>query len=137
MGDNAGHSKERVFMTRAIFSLVFVLAMCPAWALNMSGFKDAPITRLTGEELKAFRAAVMKTLDELPDGGTVEWQAPKTKFISRITPHRTFADGKEKCREATIESDAYDRFQRGLYTFCKASNGEWQFKLPASAPRAK
>jgi surface antigen len=80
---------------------------------------------------QAFRAAVMKTLDETPDGSTVTWQAPKTKFSSKITPQKTFADGKQTCREATIESDAHDRFQRGLYTFCKASNGEWQFKLPA------
>jgi hypothetical protein len=131
MGDNAGHFKEQVFMTRALFFLAFVLAACPAWALNMSGFRDAPITRLTGDELKVFRAAVMKTLDETPDGSTVTWQAPKTKFSSKITPQKTFADGKQTCREATIESDAHDRFQRGIYTFCKASNGEWQFKLPA------
>lgn len=99
-----------------------------AWALNMSGFRDAPITRLTGEELKAFRAAVMKALDEAPEGTTVEWKAPKTPFVSRITPQRRFSDGKLQCREATIESDARDRFQRGLYTFCRQANGEWQFK---------
>jgi surface antigen len=104
----------------------------PALALNMSGFKDAPITRLTGEELKAFRAAVMKVLDETPEGQTVEWKAPKTPFVSKITPARSFTDGKRQCRDATIESDARDRFQRGLYTFCKQPNGEWQFSLPAS-----
>lgn len=137
MGDNAGHSKEQLFMTRSIFTLVFVLAAGAASALNMSGFKDAPITRLTGEELKAFRATVMKTLDESPDGGTVVWQAPMTKFVSKITPHRTFTDGKQKCREATVESDSQDRFQRGIYTFCKASNGEWQFRIPSAQPKAK
>ena len=124
-------------MTRAIFFLALVLATCPASALNMSGFKDAPITRLTGEEVKAFRAVVMKTLDEAPDGATVEWKAPKTPFVSKITPQKSFTEGKTACREATIESDAHDRFQRGRYTFCKQPNGEWQFKLPASKPKAK
>ena len=109
--------------------LVALLAAAgPAIAINMNGFKDAPITRLTGEELKAFRAAVMKALDEAPEGTTVEWKAPKTPFVSRITPQRRFSDGKLQCREATIESDARDRFQRGLYTFCRQANGEWQFK---------
>jgi surface antigen len=122
-------------MIRLFLSFAFVLVACPASALNMSGFRDAPITRLTGEELKAFRAAVMKTLDEAPDGATVEWKAAKTRFVSKVTPHKTFADGKQQCREATIESDAHDRFQRGRYTFCKASNGEWQFKLPAAKPK--
>jgi surface antigen len=104
----------------------------PAFALNMSGFKDAPITRLTGEELKAFRAALMKVLDETPEGTTVEWRAPKTPFVSKVTPRKSFTDGKQPCREVTIESDARDLFQRGLYTFCKQANGEWQFRIPAA-----
>ena len=122
-------------------TVLSVVATCflvaPAFALNMSGFKDAPITRLTGEELKAFRAAVMKALDGTPDGTTVEWKAEKTRFVSKITPTRSFADGKLPCREAIIESDARDRFQRGRYTFCKAANGEWQFKTPGARSKAK
>lgn len=112
--------------------LGLLVAAGPAWALNMSGFKDAPITRLTGEELKAFRAAVMKVLDETPEGTTVEWKAPKTPFVSKVTPRKSFTDGKQRCREATIESDARDLFQRGVYTFCKQANGEWQFRIPAA-----
>jgi surface antigen len=103
----------------------------------MSGFKDAPIIRLTGEELKAFRAAVMKVLDETPEGTTVEWKAPKTRFVSKITPTKSFTDGGQPCREATIESDARDLMQRGVYTFCKQANGEWQFKIPAKKRKAK
>jgi surface antigen len=124
-------------MTRIILPLALMIVMSPAWALNMSGFKDAPITRLTGEELKAFRAAVMKVLDEAPEGKTIEWKAPTTPFVSKITPTRSFTDGKLPCREATIESDARDRFQRGLYVFCKAANGEWQFKTPGTRSKAK
>jgi surface antigen len=113
--------------------LLALLAAGPAWSLNMSGFKDAPITRLTGEELKAFRAVVMKALDEAPEGTTIEWKAPKTPFVSKVSPGRRFTDGKLPCREATIESDARDLLQRGVYTFCKQANGEWQFRLPAGA----
>jgi surface antigen len=119
----------------SVVAAFFLVA--PAFALNMSGFKDAPITRLTGDELKAFRAAVMKTLDEAPEGKTIEWKAPKTPFVSKITPTRSFTDGKRPCREATIESDARDRFQRGLYVFCKAANGEWQFKTPGTRSKVK
>jgi len=124
-------------MIRIIFTLALMIVMSPAWALNMSGFKDAPITRLTGEELKAFRAAVMKALDEAPEGKTIEWKAPTTPFVSKITPTKSFTDGKLSCREATIESDARDRYQRGLYTFCKQANGEWQFKIPGAKSKPK
>jgi surface antigen len=109
----------------------------PAPAINMSGFKDAPVTRLSGEELKAFRAAVMKALDDTPDGMSVEWKAPKTRFVSKITPQRSFTEGKLRCRETTVESDAHDRYQRGLYTFCKGAKGDWQFKSVAPKTRAK
>lgn len=110
----------------------------PAFAVNVNVFKDAPITRLTGEELKVFRVFVMKTLDEAPNGTTGEWKAPKTRFTSKITPQRSFSEGSLKCREATVESDSHDRYARGLYVFCKGGKGDWQFKIPAGAkPKAK
>jgi surface antigen len=122
-------------MTRFALLLALALAAPAALALNMNGFKEAPLTRLTKDELKAFRAAVMKVLDEAPDGAMVEWKAPKTRFVSRITPRSSFTEGKLKCREAVVESDAHDRFQRGLYSFCKQANGEWQFKPRPAAKK--
>ena len=124
-------------MPKLFFAVALSVVMAPALALNMSGFKDAPITRLTAEELKAFRAAVMKVLDDTSDGKTVEWRAPKTRFVSKITPQRSFSEGNLRCREATIESDSHDRFQRGLYTFCKGDKGDWEFHLPAGPKKEK
>lgn len=109
----------------------------PAFALNMSVFKDAPLTRLTSEEVAAFSTAIIKTLDTGAEGITVEWKAPKTQFTSKITPGKSFTSGKRDCREVTIESEAKDRFQRGIYTFCKAANGQWQFTVPDSKPAKK
>ena len=122
---------------KILLAVALAITMMAAHAVNMSGFKDAPITRLTGEELKAFRAVVMKSLDETPDGVTVEWKAPKTRFASKITPQRSFTDGKLKCRDATVESDAHDRYQRGLYTFCRTAKGDWQFKIPTGTAKTK
>ena len=124
-------------MNRTLLSLALLAVAGSAWALNMSGFKDAPITRLSGEELKVFRAFVMKTLDQTPDGTTVEWKAEKTRFVSKLTPQKSFTDGKLPCREITIDSDAHDRYQRGLYTMCKAANGDWQFATPGTRQKAK
>ena len=115
----------RILLVATLATVVF-----PAWAVNMNVFKDAPITRLSADEVKEFHAAVTKTLDSGADGATVEWKAPKTTFVSKITPQKSFTEGKSKCREATIESDSHDRFQRGVYTFCKAGKGEWGFKSP-------
>ena len=124
-------------MTKVLPAFLALALAAPALAVNMSGFKEAPITRLTGEELKAFRAVVMKTLDETPDGMSVEWRAPKTRFVSKITPLKSYSEGKLRCREATVESDAHDRYQRGLYSFCKGAKGDWQFKSPLPKSRPK
>jgi surface antigen len=124
-------------MAKTLLSALALMLAAPALALNMSGFKDAPITRLTSEEVKLFHAAIMKTLDETPDGTTVEWKAPKTRFVSKITPQKTFTEGALKCRETTVESDAHDRFQRGIYSFCKGGKGNWQFKNVGGKAKAK
>jgi surface antigen len=101
-----------------------------AFAINTSVFLDAPITRLSADELEAFTAFVDKTLDGAPDGKTVEWKAPKTRFLSKLTPGKTFTESGRKCRELTIESDSHDRFQRGRYVFCKVNAREWRLSQP-------
>ena len=101
----------------------------PAYAVNMNVFKDAPVTRLNAEEVKTFRAFIMKTLNEGADGATAEWKAPKSTFTSKVTPTKIFEDGKLKCRNTTIDSDSHDRQMRGSYTFCKGDKGDWQFKI--------
>ena len=118
-------------------TMAALLLATPAVAVNMNVFKDAPITRLNSEEVKEFRAFVMKTLDEGKDGTTAEWKAPKTNFTSKVTPVKSFEDGKLKCREATIDSDSHDRQMRGLYTFCKGGKGDWQFRIVDSKGKAR
>ena len=124
-------------MKKFWLAVLMLVLTAPAFSLNMSGFKDAPITRLTGEEVKLFHAAVMKALNESPDGATVEWKAPKTRFVSKIMLQKSYTEGKLKCREATIESDAHDRFQRGIYSFCKGEKSTWQFKNVGGKAKAK
>ena len=117
----------------AIAVALAVASVAPASAVNINVFKDAPITRLNAEEVKAFRAEVMRVLNEGADGVTVEWKAPKTEFTSKITPQNRYADGKYQCRDTVVASDAHDRSQRGRYTFCKGDKGDWQFRNPKSA----
>jgi surface antigen len=111
----------------AAIAAIFFTA--PAWALNDNFLKDAPISRLTEDELKVFWAFTMTTLDTTPDGKTVEWKGTKTPFTSKLTLRRTFTDGKLKCRDVTIDSDSRDRQMRGVYTFCKTGK-DWEFKSP-------
>jgi surface antigen len=129
--------KNPITMKNSHVLIALLLFATPAFALNMGAFRDAPITRLSQEELKAFSATILKTLDTTPDGVTVEWNAPKTTFSSKITPGRSVTDAKRTCRDATIESEAKDRFQRGTYSFCKTAKGQWQLRSNETKPDKK
>ena len=123
-------------MKRVLVILIAWAAAGVAAALNTTGFFEAPITRLSEPELEAFKSYVEKTLDGAPDEKTVEWKAPKAQFVSKITPHRTFTQQGQRCREATIESTARELHQRGRYLFCKVSTGAWEFALREARPAA-
>lgn len=111
-------------------------ASAPAFAVNVNVFKDAPISSLKPEEVKVFIDTIRKTLDASPDGSTVEWKAPQTGFTSKITPLKSFSQDQRKCRDATIESETHNRFQRGTYTFCKRDGAQWQL-ASAGTPAKK
>lgn len=123
--------KENTMKNR-YFLITLALAAAPAFAFNTSAFRDAPFTRLSEAEVKAFSAAVISALDTAPEGTTIEWKAPKTQFTSKITPGNTVNGIERICRNATIESEAKDRFQRGNYSFCKTPGGKWQLTSPGS-----
>jgi len=111
-------------------AIAAMFLMAPTWAQYDSFLKDAPVSRLNKEEVEAFWAFMMKTLDTTPDGETVEWKAPKTTFTSKITLQRSFNDGALQCRELTIDSDSRDRQMRGVYELCKKGKG-WEFRTPS------
>ena len=119
-------------MYRISVALFAVGLAGPALAINTNVFKEAPVSRLSSDEVNRFKGFVIQTLDNGNDGITVEWKAAKTHFISRVTPLKSFEDGKQKCREATIDSNSQHLHMKGTYTFCKTGKGEWQFKIPDS-----
>ena len=119
-------------------SMAMALALgSAALAQNINAFKDVPISRLSAEELKEYLAFLGKTLDSTPEGTTAEWKAPKTPFTGKVTPLKSYTEGGQQCREATIDSEAHDLHQRGRYILCKNPKGVWQIKSPARAAPAK
>jgi hypothetical protein len=118
----------RALLASAIALAAFTTA---ASAIDMNFLKHAPISRLSADELKQFRAFIAKTLDESADGSTADWRAPKTSFSSKVTPQKNAVDGRFKCREARIESESRDLQQSGNYWFCKSDKGGWQLRTPS------
>jgi hypothetical protein len=117
----------------ALAAMLVAFAL-PAHASNVDFLKYAPISRLTAPELKEFKAAVDKMLDEAPDGQAVQWKAPKSEFNASMTPMKRVTEGKRECRDARFETEARELKASGVYTFCKSSKG-WQIKSPPAAKK--
>lgn len=117
-------------MKRLLAGLIAVALAGAVYAANMGVFMEAPITRLTQPELATFKSFVEKLLSEAPNGKTVEWTAPKTKFTSKITLRKSFTDAGRRCREIRVASDSGDRQMAGVYMLCEVSAGNWEFRLP-------
>ena len=117
-------------------STFFLILATPSYAVNINVFKDAPVTRMTAEDLSAFRQAVINTLEKGDDGKTVEWTGKGPNTRSKITPVKTYEVSGRPCREATIETEAKQLLARGTYSFCKSAKGAWGFKSPTGATAA-
>jgi len=128
---------DGIFVTRILLALTLVVVMCPAFAINMNGFNGTPIALLAADEKKAFHAALVQVLDQVPDRASVDWKASRTKLASRITPVKTLDEGQLRCRETLIESNAQKGQHHATYIFCRNVKGEWQFRKPAAKAAEK
>ena len=128
---------DGTFVIRILLALTLVVVAGPAFAINMNGFKGTPIALLTAEEKKAFHAALVQVLDQVPDRASVDWKASRTKLASRITPVKTFDEGQLRCRETLIESSAQKGQHHATYVFCRNVKGEWQFRKPVAKAAEK
>lgn len=111
-------------------AIAALLLTAPSWAQYSPFLKDAPVSRLSEDEFKAFWAFVGETLDAAPDGQTVEWKATQATFTSKLTPQKRFTDGALQCRGMTIDSDSRDRHESARYEFCKVGK-DWKFRAPS------
>jgi len=121
-------------IARLTLLAVALTAAGPSLAVNTGVFRDAPVSRMTKEEVSSFRRAVIAALEKGEDGKTAEWTGDRPKVNSRITPTRSFEREGRRCRETVIETEALDLHQRGTWTFCRTPKGEWTF---AGAPAKK
>lgn len=112
----------------AIILLSLSIAL-PAAASNWSVFGDTPMTRMSKEDLAAYKKAVIDAAAKGTNGETVAWTGKEPNVSSKITPLRDFTDKGLRCRELRIETEAKELYARGNYTLCK-NKGEWGFKSP-------
>jgi surface antigen len=119
----------------AIILLSLGMAL-PAAASNWSVFANAPISRMSKDDVAAFQKTVVDTLEKGEDGKTVEWTGKEPNVNSKITPIKDYIDRGLRCRDVRIETEAKDLYARGTYTMCKTTKGDWGFRTPPAPERS-
>jgi surface antigen len=93
---------------------------------NLAFFKDAPIEKMTKEDLALLMKNSNEALNRNADGETSGWTNPKTGASGTATPLRTFTQKGMKCRETEYTNHAGGFNGGGKFTLCRVPNGEWK-----------
>jgi surface antigen len=116
-------------MKPARLALAAALAASCALAQAQSNFaflQDAPIQKMTKEDLALLMKNSNEALSRNADGETSGWTNPKSGASGTATPLRSFTRQGMKCREAEYTNHAGGFNGAGRYTLCRVPNGEWK-----------
>jgi surface antigen len=109
---------------RAVLVLAFLAAAAtPAAAVNEMFAKDAPIARMTEDDLRIASAVIREALDNGKQDQAYEWKNEATSASGSITPVKTFTRAGMTCRGANFVIAAGGRISRTSWNLCKTPDG--------------
>jgi surface antigen len=98
-----------------------------AHAANMGFLGNAPISRMTEEDVDMFYQAVQETLDKIPDKTRTGWENAATGASGTLLPLDSFAGpAGEPCRHLQITNRAGGLRSQHVFTLCKGADGSWK-----------
>jgi len=114
-------------MKPTLFAAVtLLLAASGAQAQSNLGFlRDAPIERMTREDIELLTKNYESALDRNADGQASAWVNPKTGNSGTAKPLSTRTEKGTTCRRLEFTNQADGRTGKGEFTFCKV-NGAWR-----------
>jgi surface antigen len=111
-----------------LLTLAAALAL-PAWAVNTLFLGNAPLARMTSEDVDIFHDAAVAALETGEDGKTTGWKNPTTKAWGRLTPLNRYESSAGQCRDLRIQNWAGGiAGAAATVTVCKSASGEWKAK---------
>lgn len=119
----------RRIMQRAPFRTAvaaLALAAAPAFAINEMFAKDAPIARMTAQDLEIWSGAIRDALDRGHDGDSFNWSNPATKASGTIRVVASFERQGMSCRGAEFTNTARGETSRTAWNLCRTPQG-WKF----------
>jgi surface antigen len=97
----------------------------PVLASNVQFLRDAPIAKMTKEDLALFQTNMHEALEQDADGTTRRWKNPNTGASGALTPVSTFDQNGVKCRRLEIVNSVQGLTGRSTLNMCKQTDGTW------------
>ena len=98
-----------------------------ALAVNTTFLRDAPVSRMTREDVDILWAAATRVLESGPDGVAQTWENRATGAGGVLTPLKTSARGATRCRDLQVKNHAGElQGQATVVTLCRTADGEWK-----------
>ena len=119
-------------LARSVAVSLFAVAISGhvAAQLNRSPLRNTPVQQFNDEDMRLFKAAWNKALDETPELGTVSWENPATKSHGDITVASIFTWQKHPCRRIRIVSEAQGTKGDSTMNLCRV-NEKWRAVSPS------
>jgi surface antigen len=94
---------------------------------NLGFLGDAPISRMTKDDVDILYKAATETLDSNADGKPRKWGNPVTGAGGTLTPVDTFTgpDGA-RCRHLQVNNHAGGLKNKTRLAMCKQADGSWK-----------
>lgn len=115
--------------TRMLAAACVSLACSGALAANLGFLGNAPISRMTDEDVDILYRAVAEVLDNGADGAGVDWGNPKTGAGGTLVPLDSFkGPAGQACRHLQVANHAGGLRNKTVLTLCKSPDGAWKAK---------
>jgi surface antigen len=100
----------------------------PAFAANTLFLGNAPLARMTAEDVDIFHKAAVATLETGEDGKPAKWRNPQTKAWGRLTPLNRYDGPEGPCRDLQIQNWAGGIAGSAKLSMCRTASGDWKVK---------
>jgi surface antigen len=114
---------------RIAIAASLLLACATAHATNLGFLGNAPISRMTTEDVDLLYAAAVNALENSENGERTGWENPATDAGGTFMPVQTF-DGPagERCRMLQVSTRASGLRNQLALPLCKQPDGAWKMK---------
>jgi surface antigen len=116
-----------IALPRLAIALLAGLCASAALAANTTFLGDAPISRMTPEDVDILYAASIRVLEIGSDGVAQTWENPATGAGGVLTPLKSYTRGATRCRDLHVKNHAREIQSQGtVLTLCRTADGQWK-----------